>query len=72
VRRGGQHLRDDVARPQDDDLVAWADVLAGDVLLVVQRRELDGDPAHVHRLERGEGMQVAVLADVPEDVVQGG
>ena len=70
VRRRRDDLRDDVARAGDDDLVALADVLAAQVLLVVQRRELDGDAADVDRLERGERVQVAVLADVPEDVVQ--
>ena len=39
--RGPDHLRDHVARALHDHGVADADVLAVDVLLVVQRRELD-------------------------------
>ena len=38
-------LRDHVAGPQHDHVVAGADVLARQVLLVVERRELDGDAA---------------------------
>src|SRR4051794_6848108 len=51
VRRRREHLRDDIARAQHDRLVAGAQVLARDVLLVVQRRELHRDAADVHRLE---------------------
>jgi hypothetical protein len=40
---GESDLRDDVAGAQDDDVLARAEVLADDVLLVVQRRELDRD-----------------------------
>ena len=47
-----------------------ADVLARQVLLVVQRRELDRHAPHRHRLERREGVQVAELADVPHHRVQ--
>ena len=68
VRRRREHLRDDVAGAQDDDLVADAQVLAREVLLVVQRRELDGHAADVDRLEHRERVQVAELADVPHDV----
>ena len=52
VRRGREHLRDHVAGAQHDHLVARADVLAREVLLVVQRRHLDRDAADVDRLER--------------------
>ena len=52
VRRGRDDLRDHVAGAQDDHLVADADVLAREVLLVVQRRQLHGDAADVDRLER--------------------
>jgi hypothetical protein len=72
VRRGRDDLRDDVAGAGDDHVVALADVLAPQVLLVVQRGELDRDAADVDRLEPGERVQVAVLADVPEDLVQVG
>ena len=61
VRRRRDDLRDHVARAQDDDLVARADVLAGEVLLVVQRGELHRDAADVHGLEDRERMQVAEL-----------
>ena len=70
VRGGREHLRDHVAGAQDDHLVADADVLAREVLLVVQRRELDGHAADVDRLEHGERVQVAELADVPHDVLE--
>ena len=64
---GEMHLRDHVAGAQHDHVVAGADVLAREVLLVVQRRHLDRDAADVHRLERRERVQVAELADVPVD-----
>ena len=66
---GETHLRDHVAGAQHDHLVADAHVLAREVLLVVQRRELDGHAADVDRLEHGERVQVAELADVPHDVL---
>src|ERR671935_9475 len=50
-----------VAGAKDDDVLARADVLADDVLLVVQRRELHGDAADVHGLEDGERVHVAEL-----------
>ena len=65
VRRGRDDLRDHVAGAQDDHLVALADVLAREVLLVVQRRHLDRHAADVDRLELAERVQVAELADVP-------
>jgi hypothetical protein len=36
----------------------------------VQRRELDGHAADVDRLEHGERVQVAELADIPHDVLE--
>ena len=48
--------------------VALADVLAADVLLVVQRRERHGHAADVHRLEHGERVQRPGAADVDADV----
>ena len=63
-------LRDHVAGPHHDDLVADPHVLAGQVLLVVEGRGGDGDAADVDRLEHREGHQVAGAADVPDDVVQ--
>ena len=67
---GESDLRDHVAGAQHDHVVARADVLAREVLLVVQRRELDRDAADPDGLERGERVQVAELADVPLDLVQ--
>ena len=65
VRRRREHLRDHIAGAQHDHILARADVLAQEVLLVVQR-------GHRHGLEDGEGMEVAVLADVPVDALQPG
>src|SRR5881227_1721239 len=48
-----------VAGTQDDHLVAAADVLAREVLLVVQRGELDRHAADVHGLQLRERVQVA-------------
>ena len=70
VRRGREHLRDDVAGAQHDDVLARAQVLADDVLLVVQRRQLDGHAADVDGLELGERVHVAELADVPLHALQ--
>src|SRR5579883_1076301 len=60
-RRGpslGHHrddLRDDVAGALDDDGVAVAEVLARDLVLVMQRRARDDDAADIDRLEIGPG-----------------
>ena len=70
VRRRGDDLGDHVARPQDDHVLACPDVLAHDVLLVVQGRELDRHAAGRHRLEDRIGAQVAELAHVPHHLVQ--
>jgi hypothetical protein len=66
------HLRDDVAGAHHDHLVALADVLALEVLLVVQGRGADGDARDVDRLEHRERKQVARAPDVPDDLVQPG
>ena len=68
--RGRDDLRDHVARAQHDHLVAGPQVLAGQVLLVVQRRHPHGHAADVDRLELRERVQVAELADVPVDLAQ--
>ena len=67
MRRRRDDLRDHVAGTHDDHVVAEAQVLAREVLLVVQRRELHGHAADVDRLEHGERVQVAELAEVPLD-----
>ena len=50
-------LWDDVARTLDDDEIPDADVLAPDVVLVVESRARDGHAPDVHRLELGERVQ---------------
>ena len=65
---GPDDLRDDVAGALDDDGVADADVLAMDVVFVVERREADGGAADVHGLEDGVGVEAAGAADVDADV----
>ena len=70
VGRGREDLRDDVAGAQHDDVLAGAQVLADDVLLVVQRRQLDRHAADVDGLELGERVHVAELADVPLHAVE--
>jgi len=54
LRSGPDDLGDHVSGALHDDEVALADVLAIDVLLVVERRVRDRDAADVHRLELGE------------------
>ena len=51
-------------------VVAGADVLAADVVLVVQRGALDRDPADEHRLQHGERRQHAGAPHVDLDAVQ--
>ena len=70
LRRGRHHLRDHVARAHHDHLVAVAHILALEVLLVVQRGELDRDARHLHGLEHGEGDHVAGPAHVPSNLVE--
>ena len=67
---GRDHLRDHVAGALDDDPVADAQILAGDVLLVVEGREPDRRPADLHRLERGEGHEGARAPNAHRDVEQ--
>src|SRR5205085_10348171 len=63
-------LRDHVAGALDDDDVALADLLAVDVLLVVQRRPRDGDTADLDRLEDGPRVERAGPADANGDLQQ--
>ena len=70
VRCGREHLRYHVAGAQHDHLLARANVLAQQVLLVVQRRQLDRHAAHGDRREHGIGAQVAELAHVPHDLLE--
>ena len=66
---GPDHLRDDVPGTLDDHDIAHADVLAADVVLVVQRRARDGHAADVDWLELGERVEDAgpSHADVDRD-----
>ena len=67
---GPHDLRDDVAGALHDDGVADADVLARDLVLVVQRRVGDDDAADGDRLEPGDRRQRAGAADLDLDVAQ--
>src|SRR5207244_355919 len=51
LRHKTQDLRDDIAGALHDDHVADADVLAGDLVLIVERRIGDDDAADGHGLE---------------------
>jgi hypothetical protein len=58
VRAGGpDDLRDDVSGALDDDVVAFADLLAVDVFLVVEGRARDGDAADLDRLHHRPGVE---------------
>src|SRR4029453_11913685 len=60
MRAGGaDDLWDHVPRPLDDHVVALADLLAVDVLLVVERRARDGDAADLDRLDARPGGHTA-------------
>ena len=65
-------LRDDVAGPLDDHGVADADVLLGDVVLVVQRRPADDDTAHGDGGEPGDGGEGPGAPDLDADVLDHG
>ena len=63
-------LRDHVPRPLHDDEVTFADVLAVDVLLIVQRRAGHGHPADRHRLELGPRVERTCPAHSDMDPVE--
>src|SRR5439155_2857627 len=65
---GPDDLRDHVARALHDDDVALADVLAVDVLLVVQGRARDGDAPDLDRLEHRPRVERAGAADANQDL----
>ena len=67
VEHRADHLRDDVARALDDDRIADPDVLAVDVLLVVQRGVPHDDAADLDGLELGEGVERAGASHVDLD-----
>ena len=64
------HLRDDLAGTLDDDVVADADVLPPDVVLVVEGRLLDRHAADLDGLEDGVRVEAARPPDVDADVQQ--
>ena len=69
LRHHGNHLRDHVAGALDHHRVADADVLAGDLVLVVQRRAAHQHAADVDRLQLGDRRQRAGAADLDMDVL---
>ena len=65
-------VRDDLARLLDDDRVADADVLAVDLVGVVQAGAADGRAGELHRFQVGDRRDGAGLADLHADVVERG
>uniref|UniRef100_A0A0N4ZWK6 Amidase domain-containing protein n=1 Tax=Parastrongyloides trichosuri TaxID=131310 RepID=A0A0N4ZWK6_PARTI len=65
-------LGDDVAGALQDDGVADADVLAGDLVLVVQGGVADHDAADGDGMQAGDGGQGAGAADLDVDAFQNG
>ena len=61
-------LGDDIARPLHDHRIADTDVLAADVVLVVEGRLLDDDTAYLHRLQHGKRVEAAGAAHVDRDL----
>jgi hypothetical protein len=72
----GEHrlddLRDDLSRFLDEHGVALADVLALDLVLVVQRGARDRRPGQLNRLELGHRCELAGAADLDEDAAHPG
>ena len=66
----GHDLRDHVPGPHDDHLVALPDVLAGEVLLVVEGGSAHGHAADLDRLQHRVRDHVAGAADVHADLLQ--
>jgi hypothetical protein len=62
-------LRDNIAGALDDNRIADADVLAFDLVFVVQGRIRDDDPADRHRLQPRNGRQLAGAAHLNADVL---
>ena len=63
---------DHVTGALNDDGIADAHVLAGDLVLVVQRRIGDHDTAHCHGFEFGDRRQRAGATDLDFDIAQDG
>ena len=64
----GHHLGDNIPRPLDDNGIAGTNIFAPDVLLVVQGRSPQSDPADGHRLQDREGIQRARSSHTDADV----
>ena len=64
------HLRYDVPRPLDDDRIAFTDVLAMDVLFVVQSSVADGHATDVHGFQFGVGVEGARPPHIDADSQQ--
>jgi hypothetical protein len=65
-------LRDDITRPLNDDVVPLADLLAVDVLLVVESRARNRDASNLHRLEHRPRVERPGASDPDEDLVEPG
>ncbi len=61
---GADDVGDDVARPLDQDAVANANVLAGDLVEVVERGGAHGRSPDFHRLQHGVGGQYTGATDI--------
>ena len=72
LRHDAEHLRDHVAGALDAHGVADPHVLAGDLILVVERRIGDDDAADRDRLQPRHGGQRTGAADLDVDAVQDG
>ena len=72
LEHGSHDLGNDVAGLVDDDRVAHADVLALDLVLVVQGCAGDGGAGDDHRVELGDRRQDARAADLDADLAQHG
>ena len=67
-----EHLRDDLAGLLDADGVAFADILAGDLIGVVQGRAGDGRAGEQDRVELGDGRDGSGAADLHADLAEDG
>src|SRR5271165_7518172 len=70
VEHDRDDLRDHVAGALDHDGVADPNILAGDLVLIVQGGALHDDTAHGDRLEHRHRGQRALAADLDRDVLQ--
>src|ERR1700746_2892951 len=72
VEHDRDDLRDHIAGALHDHRVADADILAGDLVLIVQGGALHDDAAYGDRLEHRHRGQRALAADLDRDVAQNG